>query len=304
MVVEGAKSTFTPVRSGVPQGSVLGPCLFLVYINDLPEGLSSPTRLFADDTALTRRIYRQTDSTDLQHDLDLLSQWEKAWAMEFHPSKCSFLPVTRSRTPPTGSYALHGHTLDQVHSTKYLGVTLQSDMSWSEHISNVCAKANRTLGFLRRNLKASPTNLKSRAYKALVRPVLEYACTVWDPYSRKQIDQLESVQRRAARFAVSDYRQKSSVSAMTAKLQWPPLEQRRKEARMSMLKKILDQDVAVSAKLEPLPPRARRGHSRQLKLIQCRTLYRQNSFFPRSIAEWNSLPQSEVESAPDVSLPT
>ena len=165
---------------------------------------------------------RQTDSTDLQHDLDLLSQWEKAWAMEFHPNKCSFLPVTRSRTPPTGSYALHGHTLDQVHSTKYLGVTLQSDMSWSEHISNVCAKANRTLGFLRRNLKASPTNLKSRAYKALVRPVLEYACTVWDPYSRKQIDQLESVQRRAARFAVSDYRQKSSVSAMTAKLQWPP----------------------------------------------------------------------------------
>ena len=168
-------------------------------------------------------------------------------------------------------------------------------MAWSEHVNNVSAKASRTLAFLRRNLKTASVGLKARAYKALVRPQLEYACTVWDPHTQKHIDQLESVQRRAARFALSDYRSTSSVSDMLTKLEWPTLQERRKSCRHAMFKKILNKEVAVRATLKPLPSRSRRGHGQQIQLIQCRTQYRQNSFFPRTISEWNSLPQSAVE---------
>ena len=172
-------------------------------------------------------------------------------------------------------------------------------MVWSEHVKNVSAKANRTLAFLRRNLKAAPVSLKAKAHKALIRPQLEYACTVWDPHTQKCIDQLEAVQRRAARFVLSDYRSTSSVGNMLLKLQWPTLQERRKTCRLSMLRKILSGQVAVKANLKPLPNRNRRGHDRQLQLIQCRTQYRQSTFFPRTIAEWNSLPQAEVEGFPD-----
>ena len=216
--------------------------------------------------------------------------------MSFHPSKCSFLPISRSQTQTSHKYSMHGHTLDQVKATKYLGVTLQKDLSWADHINATCAKANRTVAFLRRNLKAAPTSVKAKAYKALARPVLEYSSTVWDPHIQKQIDQLEAVQRRAARFALNDYRSNSSVSDMLSKLEWPTLQNRRKDSRLLMLGKIMNNSVAVKANLKPLPQRLRRGHDRQFQLIQCRTNYRQNSFFPRTIAEWNALPQSTMES--------
>ena len=283
------------VKSGVPQGSVLGPCLFLVYINDLPQKLSSPVRLFADDTALTRKIITPNDPSQLQEDIDLLTEWEHRWSMSFHPQKCSYLPVSRAKSPSTRQYSMHDHTMEQVSSTKYLGVTIQSDLSWSQHINQVSAKANRTLAFLRRNLKTAPTGLKSKAYKALVRPLFEYTCTVWDPHTQKLVDQLEAVQRRAARFALNDYRSTSSVSGMLSKLEWTPLQERRKCLRLSMLGKIIKNQVSVKSNLKPLPPRSRRGHSNQFQLVQCRTLYRQNSFFPRTIADWNALTQSELE---------
>ena len=113
---------------------------------------------------------------------------------------------------------------------------------------------------------------------------------------QKHIDQLEAVQRRAARFALGDYRSTSSVSDMLAKLQWPTLQDRRKNGRLTMISKILNNTVAVCANLNPLPQRLRRGHDQQLRLIQCRTKYRQNSFFPRTITEWNALPQNDMES--------
>ena len=298
VIVNGTASDFVSVQSGVPQGSVVGPALFLAYINDLPEQLTSLTRLFADDTAVYRLSTTENDQFQLQEDLRRLEVWEKSWDMEFHPGKCTTLPVTRSSTPKISNYQLHEHTLATVTSAKYLGVTITKDLSWDTHINNICQKANKTLGFLRRNLKISSTRVKESAYKTFVRPILEYASTVWDPHSQTNINKLEAVQRRAARFVVNRYHNTSSVSCMIDKLNWPSLQHRRRVARLTMLRKILDKDATFSMKnINPAPSRRRRGHSRQLVQIQCRTDYRKFSFLPNTIREWNGLPSSAVEAA-------
>ncbi|KAL8595170.1 hypothetical protein ACOMHN_013843 [Nucella lapillus] len=297
VVVNGSRSSFGSVRSGVPQGSVLGQTLFLAYINDLPERLTALARLFADDTAVYRVVTSVNDQAQLQQDLHRLTEWEKSWDMQFNPAKCNTLPVTRSRRPLQPSYQLHGHILETVKAVKYLGVTIQGDLCWDDHVNNIVSKANKTLGFLRRNLKIS-RSVKEQAYKAFVRPILEYASSVWDPHTQKNIDKLEAVQRRAARFVCNRYHNTSSVSRMLDSLGWQSLEERRKLARLSMLYKITNSIVhcpGIKSKLAPLPPRQRRGHCQQFGLITCRTQYRSAAFLPSTVKDWNSLPAAVVE---------
>ena len=295
VVVNGAASSKVSVKSGVPQGSVLGPALFLAYINDLPEQLSSRTKLFADDTAVYRLTATARDHNLLQEDLQKLENWEQQWDMAFHPGKCTTLPVTKKRNPAKSEYTLHGHTLETVQEAKYLGITITKDLSWDKHISNVCAKANKTLGFLRRNLKISSKCIKETAYKTFVRPILEYACTVWDPYQQSSISKIEAVQRRAARFTVNRYHNTSSVTEMVNSLKWPSLRHRRKVARLAMLWKIINDEAVVDkTQIQPAPDRQRRRHTQQLQQLQCRTKYRQQSFLPNTICDWNELPAKAV----------
>ena len=224
----------------------------------MPEKLSVLVRLFADDTAVYKMISNGHDQAQLQEDLQRLADWEESWDMEFHPSKCQTLSITRSRKPLQPSYFLHGHTLKNVSSAKYLGVTINNAVSWDNHISNTCSKANRAQGFLRRNLKISASNIKEKAYKVFVRPLLEYAASVWDPYSQKNIAKIEAVQRRAARFVLNQFRNTLSVNNMLEVLGWPTLEQRRQTCRLLMLYKIqsgLAHCPTLKAKLVPLPSR-------------------------------------------------
>ena len=180
VVLEGISSDDADVLSGVPHGSVLGPSLFLFYINDLPNSLVSNIRLFANDTVMYLTIHSASDTHVLQNDLDKLADWEKLWKMEFHPEKCEVLRVGRKCNLVHNDYVLHGKTLASVNSAKYLDVTITHDLRWNSHIDNITSKANRTLAFLRRNLRISSTSLKTSAYNTLVRPTLEYACVAWD----------------------------------------------------------------------------------------------------------------------------
>ena len=174
--------------------------LFLIYINDLPELVNySKVRLFADDTAIYLALTVSSHSSHLQHDLLQLQKWEEKWDMSFNPSKCQVIQITKRKTPIPTYYTLHNIILDTVTSAKYLGVTISDNLTWHNHIQNITKKANQTLGFLRRNIKVNSEKLKSTAYKTLVRPQLEYSSTVWSPHTSNLIDQLESVQRRAAR---------------------------------------------------------------------------------------------------------
>jgi hypothetical protein len=298
VVLDDEKSHTGDVISGVPQGSVLGPCLFLIYINDMPNGITSTVRLFADDTIAYLALKSPDDANTLQEDLDKLAEWEVKWQMEFHPEKCQVLQITRNRTRRVNSsYTLHGHTLEVVNSAKYLGINISSDLGWNQQIQNNCKKATNTLNFLKRNLRINSPRLKEKAYKTLVRPHLEYSSSVWDPHTKTNIDKIEMVQRRAARFALNRYRNLSSVGEMLSILNWPTLASRRRNARLTMLYKMINGHVATDH-LQFATPVARPNRAAPwygFHLPYSRTVYHQQSYFPRTIKDWNSLP-------PDVAL--
>ena len=300
VVLDGTSSTSVPVTSGVPQGTVLGPILFLIYINDFPEYLQhSKLRLFADDSIIYREISSQEDCNKLQSDLNAAAQWESDWLMAFHPDKCTKLTISHKKHTFNHNYILHNHTLESVSSAKYLGVTLQSNLKWNLHYDNIISNANKSLGFLKRNLRVSNTDIKSRAYQTLVRPKLEYSCSVWDPYTSEHTQKLEMVQRRAARYAMNNYHNTSSVTDMIDTLQWPTLAERRLKTRLCIFYKIVHCLIAVPAThiLIPTDTRTRHSHSQTYRHIQTAKDTYKWSFFPHTIVTWNSLPQQIVQSS-------
>ncbi|KAK7089679.1 hypothetical protein V1264_024363 [Littorina saxatilis] len=221
VVVEGEASEEAAVLSGVPQGTVLGPLMFLCHINDLPESTKSTVRLFADDCLLYREIHTSHDHLTLKADLKQLEIWAKKWGMRFNAQKCYILS---SRSKSSYLYSLDNVILQQVQHNPYLGVLLSADLNWSSHISNICCKAGSTVGFLRRNLRNCPQECRRLAYITLVRSTLEYGATVWDPYLRRDTERLERVQRQAARFITRDYKSRSPgcVTDMLRNLAEPP----------------------------------------------------------------------------------
>ena len=242
VILEGKKSSPAPVTSGVPQGSVLAPILFLCYINDLPNQVSSTVRLFADDCLLYRNINTTHDAETLQEDIDKLQTWEADWLMKFNPDKCE---IIRRKKKIVTNYSIHEHQLKEVKGAKYLGVTIDRTPSWNEHINNVTKKANNTRAFLQRNINRCPEAIKTLCYQAFVRPIVEHASTVWDPSTEKNIKSGENVQRQAARFVKSDYRRRSSVTTMLESLNWVSLASRRAEAKLVMLYRITNNLVDV-----------------------------------------------------------
>jgi len=298
VVVEGEQSAFVTVDSGVPQGTVLGPLLFLLHINDLPECVSSSVRLFADDCLLFRPIESPNDQLQLQHDLNALSLWCRRWGMQFNAKKCNILSISRSRTPFLTSYNIEGQILEQVNTAKYLGVTITDELSWSPHVNAISNKANTSLAFLRRNLQACPLQLREMAYFSLVRSILEYSAPVWDPHLKKDIYALEMVQRRGARFVKNDYMYDSSVTAMLEELGWQDLHDRRRELRLTLFFKIIHGFVSVPVNdpslFKPADQRTRANHPFKYQTIKANTTNFKNSFFVKVVPEWNSLPAAAV----------
>ena len=250
VVVEGETSTIGPVISGVPQGSVLGPLLFLAFINDLENGLHSRVRLFADDTILYAPIVSPDDAVHLQEDLLKLEAWASKWQMEFNVDKCLLLSVSRKRTRIPTSYTLNGQSLARVSEAKYLGLNITENLHWGTHVQSIVAKSNRVCAFIHRNLKGCSTKIQTHCYKSLARPILEYASPVWDPHQQNLIDKLEMTQRRAARRILEDYSTKSSASALVAKLHLDSLQQRRAIDKVSMIYKIINDHVDLSTQTQ------------------------------------------------------
>ena len=284
VLVENEFSDKLPVLSGVPQGSVLGPSLFLAYINDLPESVKSRVRLFADDTIVYLTIKSQESAQALQNDLKNLELWEKEWSMEFNPDKCEILRIHRKKKPVIFPYTLHDTTLKSTENAKYLGVTISKNLNWTAHINNITNKAKNSLRFIRRNIKTSNKKLKEAAYKTYIRPQVEYCSTVWHPWQKHLTQRIEMIQRSAARYVQNDYHYKSSVTNMINKLKWSTLEQRRNHASMVMLYKINNKMVNVDHN--------HLTHTRNEKFLihQSKTQHHINSYFPRSVRLWNELP--------------
>ena len=152
VVGNGVKSDWAPVVYCVQQGTVLGPLLFSLHINDLTADIESEIRLFADDCVCYREIKDKEDTLKLQRDIDRLGNWARKWGMRFQPVKCNMMQLTNKHLNKIqASYTLEGTVLENVDNIKYLGVTITNDLKWNTHISNICTKANRTLGFFEAN---------------------------------------------------------------------------------------------------------------------------------------------------------
>ena len=291
-LIDGQTSNESLVSSGVPQGTVLGPLFFLCFINDLPDVVASQIRLFADDALLYRQIDSPLDQNILQSDLDSLFKWSSDWCMEFNPNKCYVLSTILKTKPLKFTYQLAGHNLESVKSSCYLGVTLDSKISWIPHINNVVAKATRSLNFLSRNLYGCPSHVKEKAYFIYVRPQLEYASQVWSPQTITGKKKLENIQSRAGRFVTGRFKRTESITDIMSSLNWPTLECRRDLTDLSTCHKILHNKLAVPTQNIFVPHHScTRTNSQSFKNITCSVSAFGNSYFPRTISSWNKLPQ-------------
>lgn len=294
VLVEGKESSSREVQSGVPQGTVLGPLLFLIYINDMSDNLSDGTRLrlFADDSMLYRVISTPDDSKILQNDLNTLQEWEKSWKMEFHPKKCQVIRITHKRQFIKSNYFIHNTQLTETNTAKYLGIMIDNKMSWDSQVDSVCSKANRTLAFIRRNLKSCPKDVKTKCYNTYVRPITEYCSSVWDPFTKKNIQKLENIQRRAARFIHNNYDYHDSVTKLLLEMKWTPLEERRARSKMTIVHKAINENINIPIENFRINPNKTRSGGINYVIPRSRTNTHINSFYPSSIRLWNSLPDN------------
>ena len=297
VVVDGASSSASPVKSGVPQGTVLGPLLFILYINDINANTTSSIRLFADDALLYRIIRTEQDAEELQKDLSQLCRWADVWQMDFNATKCHLLSVTRKKVPIRAVYSIRGVQLQQVEHHPYLGVELAADLSWGHNVDNVVPKAQRTLNLLRRNLWGCSQQTKDVAYKTLVRPVLEYAGAAWDPFQGNHIAGLEKIQRRAARFVTGRHSREDSVTQMMSELHWRSLQERRLTSRLCMMFKTVNGYAACTLPYDAtsVPPTTRTSHQQQYSVPPSRGNTYKFSYFPRTLRVWNLLPANVVD---------
>ena len=291
VIVDGFISKPCKVLSGVPQGTVLGPLFFLIYINDIHHNLSPGTsiRLFADDSLLYRPIKNLQDTLTLQRDLDQLQKWERVNKMEFHPGKCQILRITNKRRPIINTYNIHNTDLQVFSSAKYLGVTIDDNLSWNEQTNNVYKKASFMLSFLERNFYRCPKHVKSNLFNALVRPILEYGCCAWDPYRSYQINKLEYIYKRAARFVTNNQiREHGNSKKNMMSLGWSPLSERRAKTKLHMLYKIINNEIHIPS--DDLIPNKRKPLN--FYIPNSKVDSHLHSFYPSTIRMWNSLPDS------------
>jgi hypothetical protein len=191
--VGGKLSEEVIVTSGVPQGSVLCPLLFLAHVNDIWRNIESTIRLFADDSVIYRKITNKEDMEMLQKNVDRLGVWAVENEMKINPSKSKAVRFTGARVKEQLNYSLMDTQIPEASSCKYLGINLRSDLSWADQVKYTVRKAWKALHFTMRILKVGNSNTKNLAYMSLVRPILEYGAACWDPHREGQISALDRV---------------------------------------------------------------------------------------------------------------
>ena len=301
VVCNGHSSAWARVISGVPQGSILGPLLFLVYVNDVSVNLVSPTRLFADDCVIYRQVVSTDDCVTLQEDLARLYAWSQRWQLALNLSKCKAVCISNQRNPPSYTYGMNNVVLEWVDTFKYLGVRLDSKLKWGAHVAEITAKANRTLSLLRRTMQGCSRDAKTRAYCALVRPHLEYCAPAWNPYQLKDCAKLEKVQQRAARWVGSQWdpslkKWSKSYQEICAELHWPTLELRRQFLICCQVFKIIHSldCISFSEYLSFTRASSTRSHNLTLFCSRSRINSFRYSFFVNCPFVWNKLPYDVV----------
>ena len=285
--------------------------------------LSSKIRLFADDSALYRSIDTPSDAVTLQKDIFHLQNWAIKWQMNFNIKKCKTLRITRktknvinfdySMASPvehqdcpmnqnisdlantTLQYKFSSLVpLELIVSDKYLGVHLDNKLTFNTHIAETTKKATKLLNLCRRSLNMCPPNVKETAYKAIIRPHLEYASSAWAPYTQTNINKIESVQKRAARFVLQNYSYNTSITHLIQnKLKWTTLQNRRAARDILIFHKIHHNKLNI-----PFPPCVQTSTRDNNRYIYLQTLHSDTfkyHFYTRTIRILNTLPTSITE---------
>ena len=297
--VNGTRSALANVISGIPQGSVLGPLLFVIYINDILDNIESDGLLYADDTKIFRCITCKQDAQVLQSDLKALEDWSKKWLLSFHPEKCHVLTLGRfENIRYTERYRICQKELEHVFEEKDLGVIMDSELNFTEHISSKIRIANAMVGLIRRSFSYLDCQSFKKMYTAVVRPHLEYAQAVWSPNSRKYINMLENVQIRATKLV--DGLSKMEYPERLKRLDLPTLLFRRLRGDMiELFKHFKSYDInTITSSFHP-KERSLRSHKFQLherRAIDGVRGFHNKSFYHRTIKTWNRLPSWVVDS--------
>ena len=303
VIVRGMASEPFDVTSGVPQGSVLGPILFLLYINDLPLEVVSPVSLFADDSKIFSKIISDKNRSEtnnangnetLQKDLNNVRNWASKWKMEFNVDKCKIMHL--GKTNPKHTYTMDGSNLTITTEEKDLGVLVDDKLKFDKHIRGIVNKANRILSLIRIGFTCLDMKMFMNLYPVLVRPHLEYCVQVWSPHLEKDINLLEGVQRRATK--------------MVPQLKNLPYEERLKKLKLTTLReRRIRGDMIETYKLitgkEDINPnkfftiREERGdpeliRGRIIKKKQANLEPRKMTFSNKVVNYWNELEGSEV----------
>ncbi len=265
----------------------MGPILFLFFINDLPNIVKSRVKLFADDAKLYSEVRTLDDCLKLQSDLDSLCAWSKNWMISFNKEKCV---VLRIRQALQFTYYMDGHPLSVVTEQKDLGVLISNDLKPSKHVSSICNKANQKLGMIHRCFSNHSRAVISPLYKSIVRPIIENSSPAWNPWLQKDINKLDSVQKRCVKLCSNN-------------IEFESLSDRRQKADLKETYKQVHGLYKNPSQLQVAERQYNtRGHSKRLGKEHSRTEIRKTFFTNRVVNTWNNLPESLVTAASTTSF--
>jgi hypothetical protein len=301
-------SEWEDVTSSVPQGSVLGPLLFTIFINDLPDKIKNECRLYADDSKLIGVIEREEDAIEIQKDIDSMQKWAKTWQMSFNYDKCKVMHFGKKNKEQTYTMSLgqgeQPHVIEKSLVERDLGLMVSSDLKWATQVEKATKAAKAMIALIRNSFRYLDADLVRLLYVSLVRPHLEFAVPVWNPYLKKDIEKLENIQHRATRLAPS--LRKKRYEYRLEKLRLTTLETRRKRGDLIQFYKVLNGQDHIKWKNEPekimhgnndgpVSSNLRRGGTcfRREPANICTS--RKEFFLNRVIPIWNDLPREVRE---------
>ena len=296
VVIKGQVSKWHPVNAGVPQGSVLGPLLFLIYVNDIVDNISSHISLFADDTCLYKNIKSHVDIETLNNDLLTISNWGKNWLVNFNATKTKYMLFSRRKNKTLNvNLFFDDIRIECVSTHKHLGILFSDDLSWKSHVNHIVKKTSNRINVLKCLHRKLPRYCLERIFEYMVLPIIEYGDVVYDNMSNSLEQELELLQRQAAIACTGAYRHTKHDNLLT-EIGWTKLQTRRKLHKMNIMYKIIN-DITPNYLKSIIPPTNRDRQNYNLRsndnlvVPMARTPLYKKSFFITSIQCWNDLPK-------------